>query len=170
MKNKKLVMIPGPTPTVEPIQNQMARETVSFKDPDFVKDFKEFVLKEENIRSFKVIKNPYNQLAQSKDNPPPMMVVFLPRLPKDKASGVISSILKKILARYDEQVSREIDLGSCPRSNRRVRDFIHVAGAGGYEKEVYKRTGSKNTVYTDDYAFFKDYDIDIGSLIKQVKK
>ena len=44
MKNKKLVMIPGPTPTVEPIQNQMARETVSFKDPDFVKDFKELVV------------------------------------------------------------------------------------------------------------------------------
>ena len=44
MKNKKLVMIPGPTPTAEEIQVQMARETVSFKDPEFVNDFKEVVL------------------------------------------------------------------------------------------------------------------------------
>lgn len=43
MKNKKYVMIPGPTPTVESIQAQMARVTASFKDPDFVKDFKEVV-------------------------------------------------------------------------------------------------------------------------------
>lgn len=44
MKNKKLVMIPGPTPTIEPIQLQMARATASFKDPDFVRDFKELVI------------------------------------------------------------------------------------------------------------------------------
>jgi len=37
-------MIPGPTPTVAPIQVQMARETASFKDPDFVSDFREVVL------------------------------------------------------------------------------------------------------------------------------
>ncbi len=37
-------MIPGPTPTVAPIQIQMARETASFKDPEFIKDFKELVL------------------------------------------------------------------------------------------------------------------------------
>jgi len=37
-------MIPGPTPTVGPLQIQMARETVSFKDPDFVNDFKELVI------------------------------------------------------------------------------------------------------------------------------
>lgn len=41
MKNKKLVMIPGPTPVHRRIQNQMGRETVAFKDPDFVSDFKE---------------------------------------------------------------------------------------------------------------------------------
>jgi len=44
LKNKKLVMIPGPTPTIEPIQLQMARATASFKDPDFVRDFKELVI------------------------------------------------------------------------------------------------------------------------------
>ena len=44
MKNKQLVMIPGPTPTVGPVQLQMARETVSFKDPGFVNDFKELVI------------------------------------------------------------------------------------------------------------------------------
>jgi len=37
-------MIPGPTPTIEPIQLQMARATASFKDPDFVRDFKELVI------------------------------------------------------------------------------------------------------------------------------
>ena len=40
MKNKKLVMIPGPTPVVRSIQDQMGRETVAFGDPAFVKDFK----------------------------------------------------------------------------------------------------------------------------------
>ncbi len=40
MKNRKLVLIPGPTPVVRSIQNQMGRETVAFGDPGFVKDFK----------------------------------------------------------------------------------------------------------------------------------
>ncbi|SDX24068.1 pyridoxal-phosphate-dependent aminotransferase family protein [Tepidimicrobium xylanilyticum] len=43
MKNRKLVMIPGPTPVVRSIQDQMGRETVAFGDPDFVKDFKEVI-------------------------------------------------------------------------------------------------------------------------------
>lgn len=40
MKNSKLVMIPGPTPVLRSIQDQMGRETVSFKDPEFLADFK----------------------------------------------------------------------------------------------------------------------------------
>lgn len=44
MKNKKLVMIPGPTPTVRSITDEMGRETVAFGDPAFVKDFKELVV------------------------------------------------------------------------------------------------------------------------------
>ena len=44
IKTPKLVMIPGPTPVVRSIQDQMARETVAFGDPDFVKDFKELVI------------------------------------------------------------------------------------------------------------------------------
>jgi len=40
MKTRKLVMIPGPTPVVRSIQDQMGRETVAFGDPEFVKDFK----------------------------------------------------------------------------------------------------------------------------------
>lgn len=43
MKNRKLVMIPGPTPVVRSIQDQMGRETVAFGDPNFIKDFKELV-------------------------------------------------------------------------------------------------------------------------------
>ena len=39
MKTKKLVMIPGPTPVVRSIQEQMGRETAAFGDPDFVRDF-----------------------------------------------------------------------------------------------------------------------------------
>jgi aspartate aminotransferase-like enzyme len=44
MKNSKLVMIPGPTPVARSIMDQMARETVSFKDVDFVQDFKDLVM------------------------------------------------------------------------------------------------------------------------------
>ncbi len=40
MNNRKLVMIPGPTPVVRSIQDQMGRETVAFGDPGFVADFK----------------------------------------------------------------------------------------------------------------------------------
>jgi len=43
VKNKKLVMIPGPTPVERSIQDQMGRETVAFGDPDFIKDLKEVV-------------------------------------------------------------------------------------------------------------------------------
>lgn len=45
MRKQKLVMIPGPTPVARSIQNQMARDTAAFKDPEFVEDFKE-VLKD----------------------------------------------------------------------------------------------------------------------------
>lgn len=40
MKNRKLVMIPGPTPVVRSIQDQMGRDTVAFGDPGFIADFK----------------------------------------------------------------------------------------------------------------------------------
>lgn len=40
MKNRKLLMIPGPTPVARSIQDQMGRETVAFGDPGFVNDFK----------------------------------------------------------------------------------------------------------------------------------
>lgn len=43
MQNKRLVMIPGPTPVVKSIQDQMGRETQAFGDPLFVKDFKEVI-------------------------------------------------------------------------------------------------------------------------------
>ncbi len=49
MKNNKLVMIPGPTPVARSIQDQMGRETVSFKDPQFVQDFKELVADLKNL-------------------------------------------------------------------------------------------------------------------------
>jgi len=42
-KTQKLVMIPGPTPVVRSIQDQMGRETVAFGDADFVADFAEVV-------------------------------------------------------------------------------------------------------------------------------
>ena len=43
MKTRKLVMIPGPTPVVRSIQDQMGRETIAFGDPAFVKDFNELL-------------------------------------------------------------------------------------------------------------------------------
>ncbi len=44
MDNKKLVMIPGPTPVTRSIMDQMGRETVAFKDPDFVNDYKQLII------------------------------------------------------------------------------------------------------------------------------
>lgn len=43
MINRKIVMIPGPTPTVRSIQDQMGRDTAAFGDPEFVKDYKEVI-------------------------------------------------------------------------------------------------------------------------------
>ncbi|MBL3540145.1 alanine--glyoxylate aminotransferase family protein [Aminivibrio sp.] len=43
IKTNKLVMIPGPTPVVRSIQDQMGRETVAFGDTAFVKDFSEVI-------------------------------------------------------------------------------------------------------------------------------
>ncbi|MDR3265845.1 MAG: aminotransferase class V-fold PLP-dependent enzyme, partial [Synergistaceae bacterium] len=40
IETPKLLMIPGPTPVVRSIQDQMARETVAFGDADFVADFR----------------------------------------------------------------------------------------------------------------------------------
>lgn len=40
MKNKKLVMIPGPTPVTRSIQDQIGRETVAHGNLEFVKDFR----------------------------------------------------------------------------------------------------------------------------------
>ena len=38
---KRLLMIPGPTPVVDSIRAEMARETVAFGDSDFIQDFKD---------------------------------------------------------------------------------------------------------------------------------
>jgi len=43
MKNKTLVMIPGPTPIVESIKAEMGREVQAFGDPRFIKDYKEVI-------------------------------------------------------------------------------------------------------------------------------
>ncbi len=43
IQTEKLVMIPGPTPVVRSIQDQMARPTVAFGDPAFVADFKSVI-------------------------------------------------------------------------------------------------------------------------------
>jgi len=43
MKNKTLVMIPGPTPVVDSIRAAMGREVQAFGDPRFVKDYKELI-------------------------------------------------------------------------------------------------------------------------------
>lgn len=40
MKERTLVAIPGPTPVVRSIQNEMGREIQAFGDPRFIKDFK----------------------------------------------------------------------------------------------------------------------------------
>ena len=43
MEKNVLVMIPGPTPVVKSIQEQMGREIQAFGDPRFVKDYKELI-------------------------------------------------------------------------------------------------------------------------------
>ncbi|MCD5415440.1 MAG: alanine--glyoxylate aminotransferase family protein [Clostridiales bacterium] len=43
MKNKKLVMIPGPTPVTESIMLEMGRATCAFKDAEFTADYKKLV-------------------------------------------------------------------------------------------------------------------------------
>jgi len=43
MENKRMVMIPGPTPVVKSIQDQMGREMQAFGDPRFVADYKEVI-------------------------------------------------------------------------------------------------------------------------------
>ena len=43
MYNKKRVMIPGPTPVIEPIRYQMGREVQAFGDPAFIADYKTLI-------------------------------------------------------------------------------------------------------------------------------
>ena len=43
MVEKKMVMIPGPTPVVKSIQDEMGREIQAFGDPRFVKDYKKLI-------------------------------------------------------------------------------------------------------------------------------
>lgn len=43
METKKMVMIPGPTPVVKSIQNEMGREMQAFGDPRFVADYKKLI-------------------------------------------------------------------------------------------------------------------------------
>lgn len=41
MDRRKLVMIPGPTPTIRAIENEMGRSVTAHGDPEFVEDFKD---------------------------------------------------------------------------------------------------------------------------------
>lgn len=49
IKTPPLVMVPGPTPVARSIQDQMARETISFNDPQFVKDFNALIASLKNL-------------------------------------------------------------------------------------------------------------------------
>ena len=52
MEKNVLVMIPGPTPVVKSIQEQMGREIQAFGDPRFVKD-RRFPLPEQALWPWK---------------------------------------------------------------------------------------------------------------------
>ena len=43
MSTKKMVMIPGPTPVVESIRQEMGRPIQAFGDPRFVADYKKLI-------------------------------------------------------------------------------------------------------------------------------
>lgn len=43
MNNNRLLMIPGPTPVVDSIREQMGKDTVAFGDPGFINDFKSVI-------------------------------------------------------------------------------------------------------------------------------
>lgn len=43
LTNRKMTMIPGPTPVARSIQNEMGREVTAFGDPLFIEDFKSLI-------------------------------------------------------------------------------------------------------------------------------
>lgn len=113
-------------------------------------------------------------------NPVPVIILYLEpvRGTRSEKNKYIARILNAILDRYKNCDPKEIGLNITPRCNRKINEFLYVAQGEGQIKARYydnikseytnpnKFSFPENNVFTDDFAFYKDYDFDMN-LIKK---
>lgn len=135
----------------------------------FVNDFEKFITNDprcKNIESFKAAARGNIENFQKKEDPLATIVVYIVLVkPKDRYK-VIKPILQAILERY-KNVSKEIDFGVVPRFSKKIKDFIYISGGDGDTKKAFKAKKIENKIYTDDYAFFKGYEIKPEKILKK---
>ncbi|MFC1842753.1 hypothetical protein ACFLYU_03800 [Candidatus Dependentiae bacterium] len=134
----------------------------------FVKDFTNFVLKDERCKYIFEFKYPrkVGGIYKEKKNAMPMVVVYVSLLPgsKKEKNKILKPIVDAIVERY-AHVSKKIDLKIPPRYSRKIKDFIYIAGGDGDDKKYYlwlieEDKLKRNLIYTKDYVFFKGYEFD----------
>jgi hypothetical protein len=136
----------------------------------FVKDFTWFVIETgilEKIEQFKVT---INYKDRFNDKKIPVLVIYLDVANPKKAYEKIDFVIDLLIDRYGNisedialqykdgtktQVSQDVDLKEyvVPRFNRKINEFIYVAGGGGDLKKKYN-SFLFNNLYTQDFAFF----------------
>jgi len=86
------------------------------------------------------VKNKENEIV---DNPPPVIVAYLPFIPgnKNEKNKVLKDVIGAILkfAKNYKIDSKELDLGICPRMNYQVKDFVYLAQGNGNTKLIYQK-------------------------------
>jgi hypothetical protein len=105
--------------------------------------------------------------------PYPIIVAYLPLIPGDKQekNKLLANIINAILAHFRKSKFKdklsEISLGITPRGNRHIKDFLYLAQGAYDDKKRFPPTPKYHcsNIYTEDMAFFKGYEFDIG-LIK----
>jgi len=97
----------------------------------------------------------------------PSIVICPCLLPQDQRDTILKKIIKTVHHKF-RNYARDITYNFAPTLSVKVKDFISLSGGNYFEKNSYKHVvasgKSQNTVYTQDYAFFKNNTVDIDGI------
>jgi len=104
----------------------------------------------------------------------PVIVLYIALIPgdKNKKQAILDSIVAPLVKRYGKiagDIALKDNKGEAiqPRFNHKINDLIWIAGGNGDDKLWYQyyitSKKLKNTLFTDDYSFFKGYEYSVPS-------
>jgi len=121
-----------------------------------------------DIKAFKITTEYKKSRYIEKAMPTIVLYVRLLYEPLEERNKILDDIINVFVTRYQHvanKIALRDDDGQAirPRWNARINDLIWIAGGNGDDKKEYihlleRDVLTRNTVYTDDFSFFKGYE------------